>query len=199
MAQHAKYSEELLQMVDARSHLPGSVLLRTRLNPGDLEPLLCRTLAEVDPTLTVNHVRSMTEQIALVFGQQRAVAGLAGLFGVVALLLAAVGLYGVTAYAVVQRTSEIGVRMALGAGAPSVLRLVLWSAFRMVGIGLALGIPLAIGAGRLISAQLYGVTGSDPVALAVAAVALAFCGFVAAIIPALRAASIDPIRALRTE
>ena len=199
LAQSVKYKEDLLQMVDSRSHLPGSALIRTRLNAGDLEPILRRTLAEVDPNLTVNSVRTMKEEIARVFDQQRAVSGLAGLFGAVALILAAVGLYGVTAYTVVQRTGEIGLRMALGAGAPSVLRLVLWGAFRMVGIGLVLGIPLAIGAGRLISTQLFGVTGSDPVALALAAVALALCGFVAAIIPAFRAASIDPMRALRTE
>jgi predicted permease len=199
MAQGTNYTEELLQLVEARSHLPGSALLRTRLSPGELEPLVRRTLAAVDSTVTVNSVRTMNEQISRVFSQQRAVAGLAGLFGIVALLLAAVGLYGVTAYTVVQRTGEIGVRMTLGADAPSVLRLVLWSAFRMVGIGLLLGIPLAIGAGRLISTQLYGVSGSDPLALALAAASLALCGFVAAVIPALRAASIDPMRALRME
>ncbi len=117
----------------------------------------------------------------------------------VALILAAVGLYGVTAYTVAQRTSEIGIRMALGADAGGVLRLVLWGAFRMVAIGLALGIPLAIGAGRLISAQLYGVRIWDPPALAAAIAALAACAFVAAIIPARRAASIHPMSALRTE
>jgi ABC-type antimicrobial peptide transport system permease subunit len=158
-----------------------------------------KAFAEADPNLTVVSVHTMKEQIALVFDQQRAVASLAGLFGVVALILVAVGLYGVTAYAVVQRTSEIGIRMALGADAGGVLRLVLRGAFRMVGIGLVLGIPLANGAGRLISAQLYGVTGWDQVALSVAIASLAGCAFVAAIIPALRAASIDPMSALRTD
>jgi ABC-type antimicrobial peptide transport system permease subunit len=186
-------------MVESRSHFTGAALLRTHLTTGELEPLLRKMFADADPNLTLVTVRTMKDQIALGFDQQRAVATLAGLFGVVALLLAAVGLYGVTAYTVVQRTSEIGIRMALGADAGGVLRLVLWSAFRMVGMGLVLGVPLAIGAGRLISAQLYGVTGSDPVALAAATAALAVCGFVAVIIPALRAASIDPMRALRTE
>jgi predicted permease len=199
LAQTTKYAEPVLQLVESLSHRMGSVLIRTRLKPGELEPLLRKTLAAADANLTVNNVRSMKEQIALAFNQQRAVSRLAGLFSAVALILAAVGLYGVTAYTVAQRTAEIGVRMALGADAGGVLRLVLWSAFRMVGIGLALGIPLAIGAARLISAQLYGVSGSYPLALSTATIALGACGFVAAIIPALRAASIDPMRALRTE
>jgi predicted permease len=199
LAQTARYSEEILQMVDSRSHFIGAALIRSRLNTGALEPLLRKAFAEADPNLTMVGVRTMKEQIAQVFDQQRAVASLAGLFGVVALILAAVGLYGVTAYTVVQRTGEIGIRMALGADSRGVLRLVLRGAFRTVGIGLALGVPLAIGAGRLISSQLYGVKGWDPAALSVAVAALAACAFVAAIIPALRAANIDPMRALRTE
>lgn len=199
LAQSAKYDEDLLQKIDSRSHFVGAALLRSRLNPGELEPQLRKAFADTDSNLTVVTVRTMKEQIALVFDQQRAVASLAGLFGLVALLLAAVGLYGVTAYTVEQRTSEIGIRMALGADARGVLGLVLQGAFRMVAIGLVLGVPLAIGAGRLISAQLYGVTGWDPLALSVAAAALAVSALIATIIPALRAASIDPMRALRTE
>ncbi|MBZ5724537.1 MAG: ABC transporter permease [Acidobacteriia bacterium] len=199
LAQSVKYKEEIMQMLDSRSHFISAALLRSHLGTGALEPVLRKAFAEVDPNLTVVSVRTMNEQIALMFDQQRAVAGLAGLFGVVALILAAVGLYGVTAYTVVQRTNEIGIRMALGADRRDVLRLVLRGAFRMIGLGLMLGIPLAIGAGRLIVAQLYGVTGSDPVALSVAIAALAGCAFIAAMIPALRAASIDPMSALRTE
>jgi ABC-type antimicrobial peptide transport system permease subunit len=191
LAQGVKYDHELLQKIESRSHFVGSILLR--------KPVLRRIIAQSDSNMTVISVRTMRDQIALVLSQQRAVASLAGLFGVVALVLAAVGLYGVTAYSVVQRTSEIGVRMALGADAPQVLRLVLRSAFRLVGVGLLLGIPLAIGAGRLIGAQLHGVTEWDPVALAVATAALAVCAFIASMIPAMRAASIDPMRALRTE
>jgi ABC-type antimicrobial peptide transport system permease subunit len=186
-------------MVDSRSHFVNAAMLRSHLKTGALEPLLRKAFADADPNLTVVNVRGMEEQIAMVFNQQRTVASLAGLFGIVALVLAAVGLYGVTAYTVVQRTSEIGIRIALGADRGGVLRLVLRGAFRMVGLGLLLGIPLAIGAGRLISAQLYGVKGWDPPALSVAIGALAACALVASIIPALRAASIDPISALRTE
>ena len=114
-------------------------------------------------------------------------------------MLAAVGLYGVTAYTVAQRTNEIGIRMALGAGRTSVIRYVLRGAFLRVAIGLALGLPLAVGAGRLISSQLYNVPFWDPLALALAAGALAVCALIAAIIPASVAASISPMTALRSE
>ena len=174
-------------------------MLVTDLGPGALEPMLTRALADVDPNMTITSVRTMEQQVALTFDEERAVASLAGLFGVVALLLAAIGLYGVTAYTVAQRTNEIGIRMALGANRASVIDLVLRSAFGRVLLGLLLGLPLAVGAGRLISAQLYGVSFWDPVALAVAAVSLGLCAFVAAIIPAGRAARLSPMRALRMD
>src|SRR5690348_5534740 len=141
----------------------------------------------------------MEQQVALTFDQERAVASLAGLFGIVALALAAVGLYGVTAYTVAQRTNEIGIRMALGADRANVIHLVLRSAFKRVAVGLALGVPLAVGAGRLIAAELYGVAFWDPLALAIAAGSLAACALVAALVPAGRAASISPVGALRAE
>jgi ABC-type antimicrobial peptide transport system permease subunit len=169
------------------------------LQPGALEPVLKEVPAEVDPNVTLISVRTMQEQVSLSFNQQRAVASLAGLFGIVALLLAAVGLYGVTAYSVAQRTNEIGVRMALGANSASVLRMVLRGASFRVLLGLVFGVPLAIGAGRLISAQLYGVSSWDPLALAVATGTLGICAFFAAVIPARRAASISPMDALRTD
>ncbi|MDX2150396.1 MAG: ABC transporter permease [Bryobacteraceae bacterium] len=199
LAQWVNYDVELIRKIESRSHFIGAALLRTNLPPAALEPALRKTLAEVDSNVTLINVRSMRQQLALVFDQQRAVAGLAGLFGAVALLLAAVGLYGVTAYSVAQRTSEIGVRMALGADSRGVVRLVLKGAFRMVAIGLALGLPLAVGAGQLLSGQLYGVDIWDPPALTAAVVALGIAAFLAAVIPALRAAAIDPMKALRTE
>jgi ABC-type antimicrobial peptide transport system permease subunit len=167
--------------------------------PGTLEPLLTKAFAEVDPNLTLTSVRTMQEQIVLSFDRQRAVASLAGLFGTVALMLAAVGIYGVTAYAVARRTSEIGIRMALGADRAKVVGLVMRGALGRVVIGLLSGVPLAIGAGRLIATELYSVSSWDPMALAVAAGALAVCAFLAAIIPARKAASISPMNALRTE
>jgi predicted permease len=199
LAQTVDYHDDLMKKLELRSHFIGGIMLVTNLPPGALEPLLTRTLAELDPDLTINSIRTMQQEVELSFDQERAVASLAGLFGIVALVLAAVGLYGVTAYTVAQRTNEIGIRMALGADRPSVIQLVLRGAFKRVLAGLILGLPLAVGAGRLISAQLYGVSSWDPLALSVAAGTLAICSFFAAIIPANRAASISPMNALRIE
>jgi predicted permease len=197
LAQNVDYGSELMKRIELQSHFIGGIMLATNLSPGALEPVLTKTLAEIDPNLTLTSVRSLQQQVELSFDQERSVASLAGLFGMVALLLAAVGLYGVTAYTVAQRTNEIGIRMALGAGRGRVVNLVLRGAFSRIAIGLALGLPLAVGAGRLIAAPLYGVSFWDPFALAVAAGALAICGVVATVIPASRAASISPTRALR--
>jgi predicted permease len=199
LAQNVAYPDELMKKIELRSHFIRGMMLVTSMSPGALEALLTRMLAELDPNLTINSIRTLQQQIELSFDQERAVASLAGLFGIVALVLAAVGLYGVTAYTVAQRTNEIGIRMALGADRPKVMRLVLGGAFKRVLVGLLLGLPLAVGAGRLISAQLYGVSSWDPLALTVAAGALAICSFFAAIIPANRAASISPMNALRIE
>src|SRR6202163_1158151 len=201
LAQRVKYpdADALMNKLESRSHFIGGIMLVTNMSPGALEPLLTRMLADLDPNLTINSIRTMQQQVELSFDQERAVASLAGLFGVVALVLAAIGLYGVTAYTVAQRTNEIGIRMVLGADRPKVIRLVLRGAFKRVLFGLLLGLPLAVGAGRLISAQLYGVSSWDALALAVAAGALAICSFFAAMIPADRAASISPMKALRIE
>jgi predicted permease len=199
LAQTVDYPDALMKKLESRSHFMDGIMLVTEMSPGALEPLLTRMLAELDPNLTTNSIRTMQQQVELTFDQERAVASLAGLFGIVALVLAAVGLYGVTAYTVAQRTNEIGIRMALGADRPNVIRYILSGAFKRVLAGLVLGLPLAVGAGRLISAQLYGVSSWDPLALGVAAGALAICSFFAAIIPANRAASISPMNALRIE
>ncbi len=199
LAQTVDYPQELMKKIELRSHFIGGIMLKTNLRTAELEPILTRKLADIDPNLTFNSIRTMQQQVELSFDQERAVASLAGLFGMVALLLAAVGLYGVTAYTVAQRTNEIGIRMALGADRSNVIRLVLTGAFTRVLIGLLLGLPLAIGAGKLLSAQLYGVSWWDPPALTVATAALTACSFLAAMIPANRAASISPMNALRTE
>jgi predicted permease len=199
LAQTVDYRDALMARVEVQSHFIRGIMLVTSAPPGVLEGLITKTLSDVDPNLTITSVRTMQQQVDLSFDQERSVASLAGLFGVVALLLAAIGLYGVTAYTVAQRTNEIGIRMALGADRARVLNLVLRGAFTRVVVGLLLGLPLAVGAGRLIAAQLYGVSFWDPLALAVASASLGTCALFAALIPATRAASIPPMRALRTD
>jgi predicted permease len=199
LTQTVRYASPVMQRVETASHYVGGILLVTNMPQGALEPLVARTLAALDPNLTVINIRTLDEQVARSFDQQRAVARLAGLFGVVAVVLAAIGLYGVTAYTVARRRSEIGVRMALGADRRNVLGMVLGGAFKRVALGLALGVPLAVGAGYLLSAQLYGVPFWDPVALSMAAAALAFAAFVASLVPASRAAALAPMTALRTD
>ena len=199
LAQTVNYASPLMQRVETASHYAGGILLVTTTPPGALEPQVARALAAADPNLAVINIRTLREQVERSFDQQRAVASLAGLFGTIALILAAIGLYGVTAFSVARRTSEIGIRMALGADRGRVLGLVLGGVFRRVVAGLLLGLPLAVGAGYLVSAQLYGVSFWDPAALSVAASALAFAAFVAAIVPASRAAVLAPMKALRIE
>jgi len=199
LAQSVDYKNDLMKAIELRSHFIGGIMLLTATPPGTLEALLHKVLAEIDPNLTIIGVKTLQQQIDSSFDQERAVASLAGLFGIVALLLAAIGMYGVTAYTVAQRTNEIGIRMALGADRAKVVRLVLHGAFNRVLIGLLLGLPLAVGAGRLISSELYGVSSWDPLALIVAASGLAISAFFAAMIPASRAASISPMNALRME
>ena len=142
-----------------------------------------RALADVDPNLVMNGVQSYSEVIQADFAQQNMIASLTWLFGAVGLMLAAVGLYGVTAYGVEQRTSEIGVRMALGANRGSVVVMVLRGAFWQVGIGLTLGVPAAIGVGHLIASRLFGVTPWDPLMLSGATLLLGL----AALLSVLRA------------
>jgi predicted permease len=198
LAQTVDYANPLMRRIETASHFVRGLLLVTDLPPATLEPALKRALAAADPDLTITSIRTLQQQVDRSFDQQRAVASLAGLFGIVALALAAIGLYGVTAYSVAQRTNEIGIRMALGAGRGNVVGMVLNGAFRRVLFGLLIGLPLAVGAGYLLSAQLFGVEYWDPLALGAGALALAACAFIAAIIPARRAASVSPIRALRT-
>ena len=133
------------------------------------------------------------------FNQERLIARLATLFGVLALVLASVGLYGITSYQVARRTSEIGLRMALGADRSRVVLMVLKAASIQVGLGLLIGIPVAIIAAHYMVDQLYGVKSYDPISMLIALLALSASAMVAGFIPARRAASIEPTVALRTE
>lgn len=184
---------------ETRSMFPNSITIRYAGDASSLESLVRRTLANINPNLTVINFRSLDYQVSANFDQERLISRLTTLFGLLALVLASVGLYGITAYSVARRTSEIGVRMALGANRSDVLALVLQTASRQVGLGLALGIPAALLGGHLMASQLYGVRTYDPFSLAAAVVILSACAAVAGVIPARRAASIEPMNALRTE
>jgi predicted permease len=199
LAQHARYDNPLMQWVDDRTHRIESAVLQIRGSMTGLEPQIRRAFSEVDPNLTIVRIQTMQEQVDGTLDQQRTMAEMTGLFGVLALALAAIGLYGVTAYTVERRTSEIGIRMALGADRANVVRMVLRGAFLQILIGLAIGLPIAIACGRLIAAQLYQVKSWDPLVLFGAVFSLGLCAFLASVIPAQRAASIDPVKALRTE
>ena len=184
---------------DTASHYLSNLVLWVPGKPETMENQVRRALSEIDPNLVLVDFASYREILHRDFDQQGMIAKLTLLFGALALVLAAVGLYGVTAYTVEQRTNEIGIRMALGADQKSVLSMVLRSAFLQVGIGLAIGVPAAIAAGRGMTNQLYGVKPYDPAMLALATVLLALAALIAALIPAQRAASLNPTTALRAE
>jgi predicted permease len=167
--------------------------------PENLESEVRKTLADIDPNLMVMNVMSFGEQVARNFNQDRLLARLSGLFGLLALLLACVGLYGVTSYSVARRTNEIGIRMALGANRSSVLRLILHGTAAQVLAGLLIGVPAALAAGQVMASRLYDVKGYDPQILGVAVVILAVCALLAGFIPARRATKVDPMVALRCE
>ena len=184
---------------ETRSLFPNSVTIRYVGDAASLESLVRHTLANINPNLTVIDFKSLDYQVAGNFNQERLITRLTALFGLLALVLASVGLYGITAYSVARRTSEIGVRMALGANRSDVVALVLRAASWQVGLGLAIGIPVALLGGHLMASQLYGVRTYDPITLAAAVVILSVFAAIAGFIPARRAASIEPMNALRTE
>jgi len=182
-----------------RSQAISTIELHVKGSPENLESTVRQRLAELDPDITMIRMTSFGEQVSEAFNQERLLARLTTLFGLLALTLAAIGLYGVTSYTVEQRTREIGIRVAVGATRSNVVRMVLSGAFVQVALGLVIGIPLALLAGWLISSQLFEVKGHDPLALVLAALALGACALVAGLVPARRAASIEPMQALRTE
>jgi len=199
LAQHGTFDKQMVQMIDDRSHLMEAAVLEVQGGMEGLEAQVKRAFSEVDPNLTLVTIRPMEQQVADRLDQDRTVAQLTGLFGLLALVLAAVGLYGVTAYSVERRTAEIGVRIALGADRMSVVEMVLKGAFLQILIGLVIGVPAAIASARLIAAKLYEVKGWDPLVLGCAVAALGVCALVASVVPARRAAGVNPVRALRVE
>ena len=193
------YGQTPLSTAETQSMFLDSIVLNFNRPQTNAEELVRRTLADIDPNLTVTDFRSLDAQVAGNFNQDRLVARLTSLFGILALILASVGLYGVMSYFVARRTGEIGIRMALGATRSGVVRMVLTSALWQILIGLAIGIPAALLAGHLMASQLYGVSAYDPLALVIAVTTLALCTLLSGFIPARRASSIEPMQALRTE
>jgi predicted permease len=181
------------------THYIGSLEIETHGTVPDLEERVRGALQQINPNLMITRWRSFAQQVDLGFSQQQMIVQLTSLFGLVALALAAIGLYGVTAYAVAQRTSEIGIRMALGANHSHVRKMVLREAFVRVGLGLLIGIPAALAAGHLMESELFGVRAWNPLVLGTTTVVLSVVALLAAALPAQRAASVDPMKALRGE
>ena len=144
LTQQLQVTEPNAAMAEGRSLYINSVTLHFTRKPQNVDAMVRHTLADIDPNLTVIDLHSLDEQVSDNFNQERLIARLTMLFGLLALVLASVGLYGITSYAVARRTSEIGLRMALGADRGNVVRMVLRGAFLQVGLGLALGIPIAL-------------------------------------------------------
>jgi len=177
----------------------GSIILVTTGPVSGLEQQVRQALEEINPNLNVNNYETLEAQIGDRLSQEKLVARLTLVFGMLALSLAGVGLYGVTAYTVAQRGSEIGIRMALGAERSDIVRMVMQGVLLQAGLGLLIGVPVALLCARYVQSQLFEVNGTDPAILiaAIATMALAACA--AGILPAKRAATIDPAKALRSE
>jgi putative ABC transport system permease protein len=193
------YDDPLFLNGEKDSHFLYNIVIWAPGNPPAMEQQVRKAISRVDPTLVVNDVTPYSKVVSADFQQQNMIATLTSLFGALGLTLAAVGLYGVMSYSVEQRTNEIGLRMALGADRGHVVRMVLRGAFWQVGIGLGLGIPLAVLAGKLMKDQLFGVRPWDPTMLAGATALLALAALVASMVPARRAAGVQPMVALRNE
>jgi predicted permease len=182
-----------------QSMYAGAIVIQTGHPIAGLEKVVLDTLASINPNLTIVKFQTFQQQIDDRFIEERLIARLTSLFGLLALLLAAIGLYGVTAYTVVRRTPEIGIRMALGAARNRVIGAIMRGAMLQAVIGLAIGIPVAVFCVRYVKSQLYEVTSVNVLVMAIAIGILVVAAAIAGVIPARRAASIDPVRALRVE
>jgi predicted permease len=184
----------------AGRHFGGmTVYVRTVNDPADLMRQVRHLVHQIDPNVPVYDLRTTTEQLDLSLRTERLVASLSTVFGTLATLLAIIGLYGVMAYTVARRTREIGIRMALGAQQGNVIWIVMKEVLLLIGVGVLVGIPLALGLGTLVRNQLFGLAPYDPVTIAGSTLALAVVAGLAGFIPALRASRIDPTHALRYE
>ena len=197
--QYMGFTEADMKGTEVQSMFMNAMVINFSHPPQDVDALVRKTLAGIDPNLTVMDLRSLDSQVAGNFTAERVAARLSSLFGILALILASVGLYGVMSYLVARRTSEIGIRMALGATRASVVAMIMRGALWQILIGLLFGIPASLYAGYLMKSLLFGVGSYDPWAMVGAPVMLILCAMVAGFVPATRAASIEPMQALRTE
>ncbi|HXF27930.1 MAG TPA: ABC transporter permease [Bryobacteraceae bacterium] len=177
----------------------GFLAMRTAADPGSLASAIQRAVREVDPNQPVHDLKTMDERLASSLGPRRFAVTLLGLFAGIALLMAAIGLYGVISYGVSQRTQEIGIRMALGARRGQVLKLIVGQGLRLAGMGVGIGLVASFLLTRLIASQLVGVSAFDPLTFTEMAVFMALVALLAAYLPARRAAKVDPMEALRHE
>jgi putative ABC transport system permease protein len=176
-----------------------ALAIRTSADPSGMTSAVRGELRTLDPTLPVFNVQTMQDVLYGSVAQPRFRTFLIGMFAGLALLLAALGLYGVVAYSVSQRTTELGVRVALGAQPASILKLVVFRATGLAAIGLGIGIAATLAGSRVLSQFLFGVRTSDPITLAITCLIILLVAFMASLIPALRAAKVDPAIALRAE
>jgi len=202
-AVNSKWWASLAQAEYARSN-QGSLFLHDIVifagpGPGLSTARVREAMASVDPNMPIISIRTLREQVAGQFSQQRLIVRLTSFFGILSLVLASIGLYGVTAYNAGRRTSEIGVRVALGADRAQVVALVLRGAFGLVVLGLVVGLPLTLAVGRFLGSQLYGMNPYNPVVILLAVLTLGFSALVASLIPAIRASLVSPSEALRAE
>jgi macrolide transport system ATP-binding/permease protein len=182
-----------------QSFYAGALVIQTAHPMAGFEKIVADTLASINPNLTIVKFQTFRQQIDDLFIEERLIARLTSLFGGLALLLAAIGLYGVTAYTVVRRTPEIGIRMALGAQRARVIAMVMRGAMLQALIGLAIGVPVAIFCVRYVKSQLYEITSVNTTVMAGSIGVLALAACIAGMIPARRAASINPVQALRVD
>jgi putative ABC transport system permease protein len=173
--------------------------LRTATPPEQSFAMVRQAMKQIDPGLAVDELRTMDEQIDTTLGNERMIELLAISFGLLATVLAGVGLYGVLAFSTTQRTREIGIRIALGSSRLGASRLVLADVLRLAGIGIAVAIPCSVLLARLLRSQLFGVSSADPLTLAGVILLIAVVAVIAAVVPARRASSVDPTTALRAE
>ncbi|HKN76425.1 MAG TPA: ABC transporter permease [Candidatus Acidoferrum sp.] len=197
--QMEKYKDQADQSAEIRSNWIHDIELRVAGRPQNLQPLIREALASIDPNMPVVDMITFDEQVSRNFNQDRLMARLAGIFGLLALALACIGLYGVLAYNVARRTQEIGIRMALGAARSGILRMVLREALILAGLGVAIGIPCALAANHLLSSMLFGLKATNPVVLSVVTAFLLLVAMAAACFPAHKASAVDPMVALRHE